>query len=203
MLRFKLIIIFLVCASLQAFSQAKPIYFNGNRITADANQATSYGVYGKLSGQELWVLKRYDLDDNLMFSGAYQDEILTKPHGKFIFYGSIFDYNNQNFSNFKNPTTDRYITQEGEFVDGLEQGKWMDFFPDGRVMGYRNYLNGKLEGETAFFNYKGRRLFVGQYKNGLKTGTWYDLKKKVKDVFEDDKLISTKKLTRKEILDIE
>ena len=203
MLRFKLLIIFLVGVSLQLFSQAKPIYFNGNRITNDANQATSYGVYGKLSGQELWVLKRYDFYDNLMFSGVYQDEQLTKPHGKFIFYGSIFDYNDQNFTNFKNPATDRYITQEGEFVDGLEQGKWVDFFPDGRIMGYRNYVNGKLEGETAFFNYKGRRMFVGQYKNGLKTGTWYDLKKKVKDVFEDDKLISTKKLTKAEILEIE
>ncbi|MNJ93106.1 hypothetical protein D3C87_107850 [compost metagenome] len=203
MLRYRLLILLLSFFTINVFSQAKPIYFDGNKITADKDRATSYGVYGKLSSEELWVLKRYDLDDNLMFSGAYKDEQLTKPHGKFIFYGSIFDYNYQNFSNFSNPTTDRYITQQGEYVDGLEQGKWTDYFPDGRIMGYRSFVNGKLEGETAFFNYKGRRMLVGQYKEGLRVGTWYDLKRKIKEVFEQDKLISTTKLKRAEILEIE
>lgn len=203
MFKYRLLILLLFLGATTAFAQAIPIYFNGNRITTDKDRATSYGVYGKLSSEDLWVLKRYDLDDNLLFSGAYKDEQLTKPHGKFIFYGSIFDYNYQNFSNFKNATTDRYITQQGEYVDGLEQGKWTDYFPDGRIMGYRNYINGKLEGEIVFFNYKGRRMLVGHYKDGLRVGTWYDLKKKIKEVFENDKLISTTKLKKAEILEIE
>lgn len=203
MLKYRLLILLLFFVVTQTFSQATPIYFNGNKITTDKDIATSYGVYGKLSGEDLWVLKRYDLDDNLMFSGAYKDEQLTKPHGKFIFYASIFDYNYQNFSNFSNPNTDRYITQQGEYVDGLEQGKWTDYFPDGKIMGYRSFLDGKLEGETAFFNYKGRRMLVGSFKDGLKVGTWYDLKRKVKEVFENDKLISSTRLKRAEILEIE
>lgn len=203
MLKYRLLIFLLFVAVTTAFSQAIPIYFNGNRVTTDKDNATSYGVYGKLSGEDLWVLKRYDLDDNLMFSGAYKDEQLSKPHGKFIFYGSIFDYNYQNFTNFKIATTDRYITQQGEYIDGLEEGKWTDYFPDGRIMGYRNYINGKLEGETAYFNYKGRRMLFGHFKGGLRVGTWYDLKKKVKEVFEDDKLISTTKLKKAEILAVE
>ena len=108
-MKYKLLIFLCCCTFLQAFSQAKPIYFNGNRITTDAERATSYGVYGKLSGENLWTLKRYDLYDNLMLSGSYKDEQLTIPHGKFIFYGSIFDYNDENFTNFKNAKTDRYI----------------------------------------------------------------------------------------------
>lgn len=203
MLRFNFFVFLCFAISLDVFSQATPIYFNGNRVTADKDRATSYGVYGKLSNQDLWVLKRYDLDDNLMFSGAYKDDQLTRPHGKFIFYGSIYDYNYQNFTNFKNQTTDRYITQEGEYVDGLEEGKWTDYFPDGRIMGYRNYINGNLEGEVVSFNYKGRRMLLGHFKDGLKTGTWYDLKRKVKEVYENDKLISSTKLKRKEILEIE
>ncbi len=203
MLKYKLLVLLSFFATLEAFSQAIPIYFNGNRITTDKDRATSYGVYGKLSTQDLWVLKRYDLDDNLMFTGAYKDEQLTKPHGKFIFYGSIFDYNYQNFANFKNESTDRYITQQGEFVDGLEQGKWTDHFPDGKIMGYRNYKDGKLEGEIAFFNYKGRRMLLGHYKDGLRTGVWYDLKRKLKEVFENDKLISSTKLKKTEIREVE
>jgi len=203
-MKFRLLILLLGCfACLNAFSQAKPIYFDGNRITSDKNRATSYGVYGKLSGEDLWTLKRYDLYDNLMLSGSYKDEQLTTPHGKFIFYSSIDDYNYQNFTNFKNPSTDRYISQQGQYVDGLEEGRWIDYFPDGRVMGYRTYVKGKLEGEAVFFNYKGRRILVGQFKDGIKTGTWYDLKRKTKEVFENNKLISTVKLTRAEILAIE
>jgi len=202
-MKYKLLIFLCCCTFLQAFSQAKPIYFNGNRITTDAERATSYGVYGKLSGENLWTLKRYDLYDNLMLSGSYKDEQLTVPHGKFIFYGSIFDYNDENFTNFKNAKTDRYISQEGSYVDGLEEGKWTDYFPDGKVLGYRTYSNGKLNGDIALFNYKGRRDIYGHFKNGLKDGTWYNLKKRTKEVFENDKLISTSKLTREEIQAIE
>lgn len=190
-------------SSLKTFAQAKSIYFDGNRITTNAERATSYGVYGKLSGQNLWVLKRYDLYDNLMLSGTYKDEQLSKPHGKFTFYGSIADYNYQNFSNFKNPNTDRYITQEGQYVDGKEEGRWTDYFPDGKVMGYRTYEKGNLEGKIEFFNYRGRRMFLGQYENGLKTGTWYDVKRKVKEVFNNGQLVSTAKLTKAEIAEIE
>ncbi|WP_113638935.1 toxin-antitoxin system YwqK family antitoxin [Nubsella zeaxanthinifaciens] len=199
-----IIVVILLCSPcLKTFAQPKSIYFDGNRITTNAERATSYGVYGKLSGQDLWVLKRYDLYDNLMLSGSYKDEQLSKPHGKFIFYGSIADYNYQNFSNFKNPKTDRYITQQGEYVDGMEEGQWTDYFPDGTVMGYRTYEKGKLEGKVEFFNYRGRRLLLGHYKDGLKTGTWYDLKRKVKEVFNNDQLVSTAKLTKAEIADIE
>ncbi|WP_113664188.1 toxin-antitoxin system YwqK family antitoxin [Pedobacter nanyangensis] len=202
-MKYKLLIFFCFGAVLQVFSQAKPIYFNGNRIVSDARQATSYGVYGKLSGEDLWVLKRYDLYDNLMLSGAYKDEQLAKPHGKFIFYGSIYDYNDENFTNFKNAKTDRYITQDGSYVDGLEEGKWTDYFPDGKILGYRTYLNGKLHGDIALFNYKGRREIYGHYKNGLKDGTWYNLKRRTKEIFNEDKLISTSRLTREEIQAIE
>lgn len=197
------LVILLFAATLQAFSQAKPIYFNGNRITTNADQATSYGVYGKLSGEDIWVLKRFDLYDNLMLSGSYKDELLTKPHGKFTFYSSIYDYNYENFTNFKNPKTDRYTSQQGEFVDGLEEGKWYDYFPDGKIMGFRTFDKGKLHGEVSFYNHKGRRLLHGYYKEGLREGVWYDLKRKVKEVYENDKLISTSKLKKAEILAVE
>lgn len=203
MMKVRLVILIMVTTVFQAFSQAKPIYFNGNRITSNADQATSYGVYGKLSEQDLWVLKRFDLYDNLMLSGSYKNEDLTKPHGKFTFYSSIFDYNQDNFTNFKNPKTDRYISQQGEFVDGVEQGKWYDYFPDGKIMGFRNYVDGKLHGEISFYTHKGRRILHGHYRHGLRDGIWLDLKKKVKEVFENDKLISTSKLTRAEILAVE
>jgi len=203
MMKVRLVILLVVATVFQAFSQAKPIYFNGNRVTSNADQATSYGVYGKLSGEDLWVLKRFDLYDNLMLSGSYKDEQLTKPHGKFIFYSSIYDYNYENFTNFKNPKTDRYTSQQGEFVDGLEEGKWYDYFPDGAIMGFRTYEKGKLNGEVSFYNHKGRRILHGHYKEGLRDGIWYDLKRKTKEVFENDKLISTNKLTKSEILAVE
>lgn len=183
-----------------AFSQTKTIYFYNDQLIADPSVATAYGIYGKLSGKALWVLKKYDLDDNLIVSGSYKDEQLAEPHGKFTHYGSISRYNYQNSTNYTTQVTDRYITIEGEYRDGLQVGRWYSYFPDGSVMKYFNAVNGKLHGEIRGFDYKGQTVFLGQYENGLKVGTWYDVLKRSKTVYENDKEISNKRLTRAEVL---
>ena len=54
--------VFFYCA---ANAQVAPIYFYGDQVISDSTLATSYGVYGKLSGEELYVLKMFDLENNL------------------------------------------------------------------------------------------------------------------------------------------
>lgn len=197
-MKFKLLLFLFISASLSAFSQVKPIYFNGNSITNDKSLATSYGVYGKLSDQNLWVLKRYDLDDNLMLSGTYNDELLTIPNGKFIFYSSIQDYNDMNATFYKMQNIDRYIIQEGTFVSGLEEGKWTDYYPDGAVYAERIYKNGKLNGELRVYSAKGKILFIGAFKDDIKDGIFYDLKKRRKQTYAAGILTEDIKLTKEQ-----
>lgn len=184
------------------YSQTKPIYFEGNRVTVDPKKATAYGVYGKLSNQELWVLKKYDLDDNLIVSGSYKDSLLSIAQGNFTFYNSVFDYNDKNFTGYKLGDTDRYISQKGTYKEGLEDGLWYTYYPNGTVMMYYTFINGKLNGAVKSFSAKSRLLFLGQYKDGLKDGIWYDLKNKFKDTYQADSLLNSSKLTRTEILNL-
>ncbi len=195
--KFLMLLLFVVSA---AFSQTKPIYFEDARVTLDPKKATAYGVYGKLSGQDLWVLKKYDFDDNLLVSGSYKDELLAEPHGSFTFYNSIYVYNDKNFTNYKKQGTDRYIAQKGNYNNGLEEGIWYNYYPDGQINTYYSFGHGKLNGDIRTFNNKGRLLFSGHYKEGLKDGIWYDLENKFKDVYERDSLVKSSALTRAEIL---
>ena len=199
-MKIKLLLILFFLGGSFAFAQTKPIYFIDNIITTDPKAANAYGVYGKLSTEQLWVLKKYDFDDNLLVSGSYQDSLLSIPHGNFTFYSSVFDYNDKNLTAYKLRDTDRYISQKGVFSSGLEEGVWYSYYPDGKVISYTNFIKGKLNGEVKSFSAKGKLLFSGQYKDGLKEGIWYDIQSKVKDVYERDTLISTNTLTRAEIL---
>ncbi len=202
MRKIKLTLILIFLGYSLVFAQTTPIYFNDNVITADPNTANAYGVYGKLSTEQLWVLKKYDFDDNLLVSGSYKDSLLSIPHGNFTFYNSVFDYNDKNFTAYKFRDTDRYISQKGVYSNGLEEGIWYSYYPDGKVISYTNFVKGKLNGAVKSFSAKGKLLFSGQYKDGLKDGIWYDLQSKIKDVYERDNLISTNTLTRAEILNL-
>ncbi len=203
MKRIKLILLLVLICTSSIYAQTKPIYFDDNGVVASPQSATAYGVFGKLSDQELWVLKKFDFNDNLMVTGSYKDELLSVPHGKFVFYNSIEDFNYINNGNYNTSKTDRYVSQQGAFVNGMTEGIWYDYFPDGAVMHYANYKEGKLEGTFRTFSKKGKVEFMGQYQDGEKVGTWYDIVKREKIIFENGKTLSNSKLTRAEISSIQ
>ncbi len=177
----------------------KPIYFMGDGVVNDASRATSYGIYGKLSNEEIWVLKRYDLDDNLMQTGSYKDENLTIPHGQFIFYMDLAYFNLLGKENFKLRDKTRFKYQEGSFVDGLEQGTWTLFYPDGNILNIQNYKNGKLDGEFKTLDRYGRVIATGHFVDGKKEGEWITEKGTKIETYEQDVLKSTRPIkARKE-----
>ena len=149
-----------------------PIYFYGETITTDRNRATSYGIYGKLSTEDLWVFKRFDLYDNLIQTGAYKDERLTTPHGKFYFYMDLELFNQLHVTNFKLKGKTRFLCQQGTFVDGLENGKWLLFYPDGTVLNAQDFVNGKLHGQFVTYDKYGNIEIKGNYVDGERDGEW-------------------------------
>ena len=191
----------ILCAG-NVFAQMEPIYFDDEGVVNSPKKATAYGVFGKLSNEVLWVLKKFDFDDNLIVTGSYKDELLSTPHGKFVFYNSILEFNYLNNTSYNNRKIDRYVSQRGAFIDGLSEGTWYDYFPDGTVMHYQNYKNGNLDGPFRTFDKKGRVEFMGQYREGERVGTWYDIVKRKKATFENNKLISKERLKREELLSI-
>lgn len=181
----KFLILFILCiSSICVKAQVAPIYLYGNQVTTDRNKATSYAIYGKVSTENVWTFKRYDLYDNLLQTGSYEDENLSTPHGNFNFYMDVQTFNSSHKTSFKLKGKTRFLSQQGNFVHGVEQGKWIVFYPDGNVLSTQNFDNGELNGESKTFDKFGNIEEGGNYVKGKKDGEWISLKGTRKDVYE-------------------
>lgn len=164
--------IFSLCLYFNTNAQVAPVYFYGDQVTTDKNKATSYAIYGKLSTEDLWMFKRYDLNNNLIQTGSYNDALLTTPHGKFVFYMNIEYFNRLHKTKFKINGRTRFTSQQGSFVNGLEEGRWLLFYPDGNVLNTQDYVNGKLHGEFITYDKFGDIEIKGNYVDGERDGEW-------------------------------
>lgn len=195
----KTIIVVIFCYFLASYTHAQqvaPVYFNGDKITTDKTKATSYAIYGKLSDGSLFIFKRYDLYNNLIQTGFYKDEQLTVPEGKFIFYDDVEDFNYEHGTSFRIRDKSRYVSQQGNFENGLENGEWKVFYPDGKILSLRHFVNGKLHGEFILYNRFGVATMKGTYVNGKADGEWIDFSKKKKMTFEHGVLKSTRAIEK-------
>lgn len=190
----------LLFSCLSVSAQVKPIYFYGNQITQDKDKATSYAVYGKLSTENVWTFKRYDLWDNLLQTGSYSDETLTVAHGKFLFYSDIQEFNNNYLTRYVIKGKTRFLSQEGYFENGLEQGKWILYFPDGNIFNVQELANGKRNGKFITYDKHGVELIAGNYVDNLKDGEWLLEKGKVREIWDMGVLKSREKIKNKKVV---
>ncbi|SFG78566.1 toxin-antitoxin system YwqK family antitoxin [Pedobacter insulae] len=169
--------------NLCAFAQLKPIYFLGDNVISDSTKATSYGIYGKLSGEEFFILKTYDLADNLIYTGSFKDADLKIPHGNFVYYNSIEGFNLVHDTFFFIEGKERFIAGKGSYVDGYQNGRWINFYPDGKIFSVITYVMGIRHGFTGTYSKRGKLMTSGTYKLDKKDGEW--LNGKVKDTYID------------------
>jgi len=183
---------------LHTSAQVKPIYFDGDKITPNKEKATSYAIYGKLSTEDLWIVKKYDLWDNLTLTGSYKDEELKIAQGTFTFYAFIDAFNYANNEFFKiSKGKERFVSQKGQYIDGLQQGRWFTYYPDGNVFSYQDFVDGKAQGEFKIFDKLGNVLTSGNYLDGQTNGEWFFDKGTKRAVFENGVLKSTENVKKK------
>lgn len=194
----KLCFVFLlICLGFFADAQeVKPIYFYGDQITVDKDKATSYAIYGKLSTEDLWMFKRYDLDDNLLQTGSYADGSLTVAQGKFVFYMDVVKFNLIYNTTFNLPGKTRFVSQQGSFLNGFEQGKWLLFYPDGNIFNAQNFVDGKMNGPFVTYNKNGIVLISGIYVDGEKDGEWLMNEGKLKQIYKMGVLLSSERVKK-------
>lgn len=171
----------LLMASMAAGAQVRPVYFIGDSLVTDKQKATHYGVFGKVSTDSVYTLKLYDLDDNLIQVGFYADSLLQMPTGKFLYYGSVDDFNDDNDENFYLKDTDRFLAAQGQYVNGKKSGRWFEFFPGGKIKSIQWYVSGLKHGEYKEFNRRGKTAVAGQYETDLKNGEWKYLTGKIEN----------------------
>ncbi|RZJ81154.1 MAG: hypothetical protein EOO47_05205 [Flavobacterium sp.] len=160
-------------------AQVKPVYFHADSIVTDSTKASSYGVFGKLSTGDIYVLKAFDLYDNLLLTGTYKDEKLKVPHGKFNYYMYVNDFNEENNTYFYLDESIRFLCETGSFNNGFKIGRWVTLYPDGKIFTIVNYVNGLKQGEYKKFDRKGRPIIEGQYSLDKEDGLWKFGKNKI------------------------
>jgi antitoxin component YwqK of YwqJK toxin-antitoxin module len=93
-----------------------------------------------------------------------------------------------------------YAQVEPKFEKEGNKVKATYFHTNGEVSQQGYFLNEKLQGEWKMFNVKGDKIAIGNYNNGVKTGTWLfwegDVKKEVN--FDNNRIASVTNTKSKE-----
>lgn len=131
----------------------------------DSLHATSYLIYAKTS-DSLYAVRYYSLNDRLITVGSYKDKDFTIQHGEFLYFNRSLG----------KADTATYIKTRGNFRNGVKDGIWIDYYPNGHPQFVNTFRNGKLDGISEDYNYATNTVFLrGQYINGLEEGEWDNL----------------------------
>lgn len=189
-----------ICFFLNGFSQVKTVYYDEeDHIISDSTQAASYAIYGKLTGDSLYTFKKYDADGYVMVTGSFSDDSLTIPQGKFVYYDWVDQLTTLGNTLPSPDGKERYILVTGNFNNGKKSGKWLTFYPSGSLKSVLTFVQDVMDGEYKYFDSKGKLQISGTYKNGKKNGQWVSSAGRRIEQYNNDKLISTVKKSKKEI----
>lgn len=190
----------LVLFSLFGYGQIKTVYFDAkDQVIADSVKAASYAIYGKISGDSLWIFKKYDLDGYLTATGSFKDDSLKVPDGKFIYYDWIDPNKSVVGYDAVSAGRDRYVVITGDFKDGFRQGVWRSFYENGRTKSRYTFNKGLMDGPYQSFSTNGDLEEKGQYVNDKKSGEWISDGGLKVTVYQDGQVISTIRKSRKEL----
>jgi antitoxin component YwqK of YwqJK toxin-antitoxin module len=64
------------------------------------------------------------------------------------------------------------IKVRGSFRFGKKNGKWMYFFPDGKLWSEAFFNNDKMNGESNVFHPNGQLMYSGHYKMDMADSVW-------------------------------
>jgi len=130
------------------------------------SQPMAEGKYIKQKRDSIWLFYS-DVDGKLLSSETYKKGIL---HG----------------------TTKTFYPETGnvaeiiEYVNGIKEGPYKKYFPDGELMTEGTYKNDVLEGKFLLYYPNGKIQVKGKYKNGRQIGNWEYFDENGKHISEED-----------------
>lgn len=197
-----LVCFLLLFAGLSSDAQIKTILLDGkDQLTLDSTQAVTYAVLGKITGDTVYTFKKYDFSGVLLASGSFRDDNMEVPVGKFVYYNWITPENNNRNDGFEINGKERYIELIGAYRNGRRDGRWISFYPDGKMKQIITFAQGIIHGSYKAFDSRGEEQLSGIYTNGKKEGTWTLNGGKQENEYVNDQLVSTlkgKKLREKQ-----
>ena len=132
------------------------INFEGEYLNGEKNgKGNEYYSNGKLKfeGEYLnnlkWTGKGYDTKGNL----AYE---IKNGNGYVKEY--VIEY------------SEEYLNYEGDYLNGIKNGKGIEYHNNGNKFIIGEYVNGELNGMAKIYDFYGYIKFEGEFKNGRKNG---------------------------------
>lgn len=182
----------LLMIGLTSYSQVKSIMLDrAGTITQDSSMAASYAVFGKITGDTVYSFKKFDFEGILLASGSFKDDSLRVPHGNFTYYDWITPGNNPVDDSYQIKGKERFVSVTGRFIDGLQTGRWISYYPDGKMKQIVTYYKGIIHGAFQSFDMKGKPQVWGLYVSGKKQGIWMLDGGKQENIYVRDELTSS------------
>jgi antitoxin component YwqK of YwqJK toxin-antitoxin module len=139
---------------------------------------------------KLQATTRFSDDGIIAHTNSYHENGQPMADGKYInqlrdstwnFYSDVDGklISKENYTKGKlNGKSILYYADSGEqaeitnYENGIKNGPYLKYFPDGKIMTEGTYKNDKLEGDFTVYYNDGSIAIKGQYKNGIQTGNW-------------------------------
>ncbi len=114
---------------------------------------------------DIEIIERHDQSGRLIFRGPYRDKVPVGIHRDFGADGKVI--------NSKIYNDNGLLLSEG-IVDeaGNKNGKWKDFYPDGKIQAEGQYSDNRKTGIWKFYNEFEKGEQTGSFNNGRPDGLW-------------------------------
>ncbi len=123
-----------------------------NQVFFESGKLMAEGKYVNRQKDSIWLYYS-ELDGQLLSEEVYRE-------GKL--YGEVRNYY---------PETGQ-LAEITHYKDGLRDGPWKKFFPDGKIMVEAHYTHDILDGEMLIYYPDGTLQSEGQYDMGKQVGEW-------------------------------
>ena len=113
---------------------------------------------------DIEIVNRYDSNNKLIYNGPFRNNIPVGVHREFS-DGKVtnaFIYNDNGLK-----ISEGIVDESGRY-----NGKWKDFYPDGKIMAEGTYTDNRRTGLWKFYSPDGKTEQTGFYNNGRPDGLW-------------------------------
>jgi antitoxin component YwqK of YwqJK toxin-antitoxin module len=114
---------------------------------------------------DIEIVNKHDSDGKLIYNGPFRNKIPVGTHREYGKDGKVtnsFTYNDNGL-----------LLYEGIIDDaGNRNGKWKEFFPNGKVFAEGQYSDNRRSGVWKFYNSFDKLEQTGSYNNGRPDGLW-------------------------------
>lgn len=180
--------------SLNGFSQVKKLYLNSSgKIVNEAKKAAFYILSDK-TNDTAYFIRKYDIDNDILFKGTFRDSVMKTPNGKFYFYAKskLISLTGSSENN-----TGSFIVLAGSFLNGRRDGTWIEYIDSKTKSQLYTFKNDELNGRYEEYNLNsGSVSLAGNFENNIMEGEWngYEkdsLKATYTDLYHHGKLVKS------------